>query len=139
MVKGFLLCHQDSYCRSSIVLSHQNQTQNLHVPPSQHLLFILLKDDFIPYIADNSIILFLPVKFLYWYGIVPTVLSRYTFNILKTKFSQDLAFIWWMPGDMYEIGEFGLTLCLVYKYFSALASAFTHLGVIIIRGILSSL
>ena len=54
---------------------------------------VFMKDDFIHCTVNNSIILFLYVKFISWFSIVPVVLSRCTFNILRTKVSQDLAFI----------------------------------------------
>ena len=38
--------------------------------------------------VNNSIILLLPVKLFRWYDIVPGVLGRYNFNILRTKSSQ---------------------------------------------------
>ena len=67
----------------------------------------------------------LHVKCFPWYGIAPTVLSRYAFNILRNKISQYLAFIWWMPEAMYETG-FWLTFWVVYIYIYALASALNH-------------
>ena len=46
---------------------------------------ILLQEDFINCIVNNNIILFLPVKFISVYGIVPTVLGRPTLAYLKPR------------------------------------------------------
>ena len=54
---------------------------------------VFLQEYFIHCTVNNSIIIFLPVKFLSWYGIVSTVLGRSTLNILRTKVSKDLVFI----------------------------------------------
>ena len=54
---------------------------------------ILMKEYFIHYTINNIIIILLSVKFISWYGIVPAVLSRSDFNILRTKVSQELSFI----------------------------------------------
>ena len=95
---------------------------------------IFMQDDFIHCNVNNSIILLMPGKFLSWYGIGPFFLIRSTFTTLRKKFSQDLAFIWWMPGAMYESGGFGLTLWLVYIFVSDLASTITNLGLGIWQG-----
>ena len=79
---------------------------------------IFMQQDFILCTINNSILLLLSVKFLSWYGIVPTVLVRSDFNIIRTKCSQDLLFIRWMPGAMYETG-FWLTLWVSYIFFCA--------------------
>ena len=99
---------------------------------------IFMQQDFIYCTVNNGIIILLPVQFISWYGIVPAVLSRSNFNIIRTKVSQDLALIWLMPGAMYETG-FGLTYRVVYIYFSALDRDITHLGVSMWQGSLSSL
>ena len=87
VIKGFLQCLQDSYCQYDRVQSHQNQTQYVQVLTSQNLLFDYHAAGFIHCNVNNKIILLLPVKFLSWYGIVPTALIRYTFNILRTRIS----------------------------------------------------
>ena len=63
---------------------------------------ILLQENFIHFTFNNSIILLLPIKFSPICGIVPAVFSSPTFSILRTKVSQDLAFIWWITGAMDE-------------------------------------
>ena len=37
-----------------------------------------------------------------WYSFVPAFLCRPISSILITKVSEGLAFVWWMPGAMYE-------------------------------------
>ena len=91
-------------------------------------VLILMHQDFIQCTVKKINITLLPVKFPSWYGIASTVLSGSTFNILWTKISQDLAFIWWMPGAMNDT-DFWLYLWLVYIYISVLARALTLLGV----------
>ena len=54
---------------------------------------VFFQEDFINYTVNNSIILLIPIKFISWCGIVTAVLSRPTFIILGTNFSQDLSFI----------------------------------------------
>ena len=54
---------------------------------------VLLWDDLIYCMINNSIFLFLTVKFIFSCGVITAVLSRLDFIILRTKFSQDLAFI----------------------------------------------
>ena len=100
--------------------------------------FILVQKYFIHCTTNNSIIILLPVKFISCYGIAPVALSRSYFDILRSKVSQDLAFILWRPGAMYKTG-FWLTLRLVYRYFYAVASALTHLEVIMWQGEFPSL
>ena len=99
---------------------------------------IFLQDDFIRCNVNSRTIIFLPVKFLSLYGMVTVVLGRSTFKILRTKVSQDLEFFWWIPGAIYETG-FGITLRVVYIYFSGLERALTHLGLSIWWGKFSSL
>ena len=99
---------------------------------------IFLHEDFIHCMINNSIFIFLSVKFIYVCGIVPAVLNRPNFNILRTKVSQDLAFILWMPGAMYETCVFLYILWVIYISFPALASALDRLGVSILWGGLSS-
>ena len=55
--------------------------------------FIFMKQDFIHFTIKNIIIILLPVKFISWYRIMPVSLSRYDFNVIRTKFSQYLALI----------------------------------------------
>ena len=93
---------------------------------------------FIHCTINNSTILLMPVKIISWYGIFPEVLSRYAFNILRNKFSQDLALIWWIPRAMYET-DFLLILQVVYICFFALSCAFTHHGVSMWWGKFSSI
>ena len=89
--------------------------------------FIFVLEDVIHCNVNDRIILFLPVKSISWYGIVPVVLGKSNINIIRTKVSQYLAFSWLIPWYMYETGGFGVTIWLVYIYFSALASALTHI------------
>ena len=89
--------------------------------------FIFLQENFIHCTVNNRIFLLMPVKFISWHGIIPAVLSGTCFNILRTKFSQDLAFILRMTGDIYETCGFVITLWVIYISFPALSSALTHL------------
>ena len=100
---------------------------------------VFLQEDFIHWNVNNSIIILLPVKYIYVCGIVLVVLIRNDFSILITKVSQGLAFIWWMIRDMDETSGFGLTLRIVYISFPALARDLNCLGGIIWWGGLSSL
>ena len=59
---------------------------------STHFL-IFMQQDFIHRTVKNTIIILLPAKIISWCGIGTVVLSRYTYNIIKTKVSHDLAFI----------------------------------------------
>ena len=54
---------------------------------------IFLQEDFINYTLNNSIIPLLTVKFLPDCRIVPAVLSRPAFSVLRTKVSQDPALV----------------------------------------------
>ena len=54
---------------------------------------ILLQDDFINCTVNNSTIILLLIKFISGCRILLALLSRPDFCILRTKFSQDLAFI----------------------------------------------
>ena len=97
-----------------------------------------LKKDFIHCMANNSIFLFLPFKFISICRIVSVVLSRNSVRKIRTKVSQDLTLIWIIPVAMYEICVFVSILHIIYIPFSVLASAISHLGVCIWRGGLSS-
>ena len=61
------------------------------LPGTYFLIF--MQENFVNCTVNNSIIIFIPVKVLTWYRIVPVVLSRYNFKILLTKVSQYLKFI----------------------------------------------
>ena len=99
-----LLCHQDSYYWSDRILSHQNHIQYFHVIPSKNLCFGFMQENLTNWNINNIIIILLSVKFIYWYVIVPVVLSRPNFSILRIKVSQDLAFIWWIPrGHVWDM------------------------------------
>ena len=87
---------------------------------------------------NNSIVLLMSIKLPYVCRIFPAVLSRYTFRIIITKVSQDLAFIVWMPGDMYESCGFGFILRIIYISFPMIASTLTHIRVSIWQGWFSS-
>ena len=89
--------------------------------------------------VNKRIILLMTVKFISVFGIVPAVLSRPTFSIFRTKVSQDLALIWWMPGAMDEPYGFGLTIQVVYTYFTGIDIDLTNLGLSIWRGSFYSL
>ena len=90
---------------------------------------ILLQEDFIYCLYNNIIVLFLTVKFISNCGIVPAVLSMPNLRILRTKISQDLAFIWWLPGAMYDTCGFGYIIQTIYTSFTTLASTLTNIGV----------
>ena len=81
---------------------------------SSELTLFFPSGGFHPQIFNNSIVLFMPVNFIYVFGIMPAVLSRPNFSILRTKVSQDPAFVWWIPRAMYETCGFWLTLRVVY-------------------------
>ena len=99
---------------------------------------IFLQDDLIHCMVNNRIFILLYVKFISVCGIVPTVLSRPTFSILRNKISQDPSFIWLMPGSTYETCGFGSILKMIYISFFALFGALTHFGVNIWWGNFSS-
>ena len=48
-------------------------------------LLVFLGEVFIHFSVNNRIILFPSVKFISWCGIIPAVLSRYTFNVLRNQ------------------------------------------------------
>ena len=79
------------------------------------------------------------VNLFLFFLIVPTVVSMPNFSVLRTKVSQDLVFIWWMPGAMDETCGFGLTLRMIYISFPALVSTLTRLWVSIRQGGFSSI
>ena len=139
VIQVFLLCHQDSYYWSGRLFSHQNQTQYFHLIPSQHLILIFMQEYLIHCAVNNIIIFLLLVRIIFCYGILPPVIMRYNFNVLRTKVSHDLVLTWWIPRTMYEIGGFWLTLWVVYISFSALDRALTDLGVSFWLGGFSSL
>ena len=99
---------------------------------------ILLQEGFIHCMINNGVVIFLYVKFLYVFKILPVVPSRPTFIILKTKVSQDIGCVRWIPGDMDDTCGFGSILRMIYISFSEIASAIIHLGVIILQGRFSS-
>ena len=99
---------------------------------STHFL-ILIQQDFIHCSIDNIMIILLSIKLISCYGIMPTVLLRSSISIIITKVSQDLTFIRWIPGAMYETG-FWLTLWMAYITFYALTSALTYRRVSMWRG-----
>ena len=78
--------------------------------PILHFI-IFLKNDLINWNVNNRIIILLPVKFIYVCSLVTTVLSRPTFRIIRTKVSQDFAFIWLMPGSNYPLDDMNIFLC----------------------------
>ena len=100
---------------------------------------VLIQEYLINCTVNNSIIIFLNVKFISVCVIMPAVLSRPNFTIIRTKVSQDLEFILWIPGAMVETCGFGPTLWIVYISFPDLARDITNLGVIIWGGRLYSL
>ena len=135
----FILCHQESYC-FMIEFALIKIWFNIFMCFLLSTYFLVfLQEDFINCTVKNSFIFLLTVKCHLVFDIVPMVLSRPTFSIIRTKVSQDLAFIWWITGFIYETCGFGLTLKLVYIYISALASPITHIRVIIWWGRFSSL
>ena len=62
-------------------------------------------------------------------GIMPAVLSRPDFRIFRTKFSQDLAVIWWIIEVMDDTIVFVYNPGMLYIPFSMIANALTHLRV----------
>ena len=88
--------------------------------------------------VNNRIGLLLTFNLSFVWVIVPMVLSGNSFRIFKTKVFQDLASIWWIPGDTDETSVFVYILRTIYIPFSAPDSALTHLGVSIWRGAFSS-
>ena len=93
VIQSFISCHQDSYCQTDIDSYHKNYIQYFHLLPLQHLLYYKLQDYFIPCVFKTIIVLLLPFKFISICVMLPMVLSRPTFSILRTKVSQDIAFI----------------------------------------------
>ena len=100
---------------------------------------ILLYNYIIHCMINNIIILLLSVKFIFSCGFMNAVLNRLAFLILRTKVSQDLTFIWWMPRAMDETIVFGSIIWMIYKHFSVLASAITHIRLSMWRGSFSSI
>ena len=88
---------------------------------SSELTLFFPSGGFHPQIFNNSIVLFMPVNFIYVFGIMPAVLSRPNFIILRTKVSQDLAFVWWMTRAMYETYGFRSILRMIYISLPALS------------------
>ena len=60
---------------------------------SSTYFFSFMGQDFIHRTINSGIIFLLLFKFISWYRIIPTVLSRINFHLLITKGSHDLAFI----------------------------------------------
>ena len=54
---------------------------------------IFLQEDFIHFLFNNSIVILLPVNFFNACRVVPTVIIRPNFGIIRTKVSQELALI----------------------------------------------
>ena len=80
-----------------------------------------------------SLYFFLGVKFISSFRIVPVVLIRPAFRILRTKVTQDLELIWRMHKAMDNKSVFGSNPMTIYIPFSVLDSTITHLGVSIWR------
>ena len=99
---------------------------------------VFMKEDFIHFTVNNSIIPLIYVKFISVCMNLPTVLSRPTFIILITKVSQDLAFVLWMPRAIDDTCGFGFILRMIYIFSPVLDSSLTHIGVIIWLGGFSS-
>ena len=87
---------------------------------------------------NNIISPFLYIKFISSPSIVPAVLGRPDFIIIRTKVSQDLTFIWWIPGAMDVKSVFGYIFRMIYIPFYDLARALTYPRVSIWRGESSS-
>ena len=99
---------------------------------------IFLQDNFIHCMINNIIFLFLSVKFIHFRSIMPAVLSRTDFIMLKTKVPQDFAFIWLITEAVYETSLFRYIIWMIYIPFSVLSSSLICLGVCIWRGRFSS-
>ena len=95
---------------------------------------VFLQEYFINCNVNNIIILLVPVKYISVCRIVPTVLSRPTFRILRTKVSQEHAFILWITRAMDEACGLGPILPMVYISFPALVIYINHIGVSILWG-----
>ena len=78
--------------------------------PNLHFI-IFLKNYPINWNINNSIIIFLPIKFLYIGSLVTAFLSRTIFSIIRTKVSQDFAFMWWIPGANYPSYDINIFPC----------------------------
>ena len=97
-----------------------------------------LQDDIMHCMINNSIVLFLSVKYPFSCGVIPVVCSRPDFRILSTKVSQHLALISWIPGAMDNTSLFGSILRMIYIPFPVLYSSLIHLRVSILWGSLCS-
>ena len=100
---------------------------------------VLLQYYFINCTFNNSISLLMSVKFISVCRIAPTVLIMPSFVILRTEVSHDLAFVWWITGDVEETCGIGLSLLMVYTSFTELTRTINRLGVSILGGGFSSL
>ena len=99
---------------------------------SMYFLFItnfFLQEEFIHIMVNNRIVILPPVKLPSVCRIVPVILSRPIFIILRTKFSQDIVLILLMTGAVYETLGFGYLLLIMYICFTAVEIALTHLRV----------
>ena len=88
----FLLCLKDSYVQSDKVFLKTRLNIFMCFLHNTYSL-IFMQKDLTHFTIKNSIIILLPVKFLYCYGIMLAVLIRPASNILRNKVSQDLEFI----------------------------------------------
>ena len=88
---------------------------------------IFLQEKWIHCFFNNSIVLFLPVKYISVLRIVSAVIIMPNFSILRDKVSQDLVFIWWIHSTMYGACGFGSILWIIYAYFTALSSDLTFI------------
>ena len=84
VIQNFHWSIQDSSFKPGKVSYHNNRSQNIWVPPSQHLFFVSCS---IYEIINNRIIFLMPVEYFPWYGMIPAVLSGLTFSVLSTKVS----------------------------------------------------
>ena len=66
--------------------------------------YFLCYYNFIHCIVNDSVVLFLPVKYIPGYGAVPVVLSRNTLSVLTSKVPQDLTFLWIISRAVDETG-----------------------------------
>ena len=79
---------------------HQIYHQCSHVIYISQFISLLLQDNHINCMLDNSIYLLLSFKYYLGCRLLTAVFSRPDFRVLCTKVSQDLVFIWSMSRAM---------------------------------------
>ena len=87
---------------------------------------------------DDDIFLFLFSKRFHKWSLLYAFLSRTDFGVLRTKITQDLTLIWWVPRAMNKTGTFWYIPWMTYITLLALYSDLNHTGVGFWRGGFSS-